>query len=239
MIYDPQSRWPFSLTPGSEPLFWRIFFLLLIAALLADGPVTIAVSGIRDGVKPIFEIITIPGDSVWTLVPALAVAIIGFVFGRFVLSNHQKQRALTAASVGLFIFASVGLTGLLAKLLKMAVGRARAFQYEALGPLHFEPFSGHGFESFPSGDTTTVFALAITIGFFLPRYVNWALLAAALVGLARIMLGMHYPSDVFGGICLGLFGAHAVRAFCLSKGWIFVEDGQGKVVPKLNWPDPA
>lgn len=64
--------------------------------------------------------------------------------------------------------------------------------------------------SFPSGHA---FSAAIILGFFavllLPTAV-WAsvllLLSIALIGLSRLYLGAHYPTDVLGGWFLGFFG---------------------------------
>ncbi|MBL4799634.1 MAG: phosphatase PAP2 family protein [Oleispira sp.] len=60
--------------------------------------------------------------------------------------------------------------------------------------------------SFPSGHTTTAFAMA---GFVLLTYQNLALRSTALVlailaGFARISVGAHWPEDVFSGAALGL-----------------------------------
>lgn len=60
--------------------------------------------------------------------------------------------------------------------------------------------------SFPSGHTTTAFAMA---GFVLLTYQNIglrsiALVMALLAGFARISVGAHWPEDVFAGAALGL-----------------------------------
>ena len=60
--------------------------------------------------------------------------------------------------------------------------------------------------SFPSGHTTTAFAMA---GFVLLTYQNLALRSTALIlailaGFARISVGAHWPEDVFAGAALGL-----------------------------------
>jgi len=60
--------------------------------------------------------------------------------------------------------------------------------------------------SFPSGHTTTAFAMA---GFVLLTYQNLALRSIAVVmallaGSARISVGAHWPEDVFAGAALGL-----------------------------------
>lgn len=60
--------------------------------------------------------------------------------------------------------------------------------------------------SFPSGHTTTAFAMA---GFILLTYQNIALRSSVLVlaliaGMARISVGAHWPEDVLAGAALGL-----------------------------------
>jgi undecaprenyl-diphosphatase len=57
--------------------------------------------------------------------------------------------------------------------------------------------------SFPSGHTTASFALAMAATLAFPRLKPWPLVAAALVGFSRIVVGMHYPGDVLAGAWLG------------------------------------
>lgn len=67
--------------------------------------------------------------------------------------------------------------------------------------------------SFPSGHSATAFALAVSWSM---RYPDWyvvapSLLWASSVGLSRVWLGVHYPSDVLVGALLGsgiAFGIH-------------------------------
>lgn len=66
--------------------------------------------------------------------------------------------------------------------------------------------------SFPSGHTTTSFAIAALLLLMTWRTPNakWAWLAlvwAALVGVSRIYRGVHWPTDVLAGICAGVFSA--------------------------------
>ncbi len=65
--------------------------------------------------------------------------------------------------------------------------------------------------SFPSGHTTAVFSLVVPYVIHAPSLAVVLLPVAALVGLSRIFLGLHYPSDVLAGAFIGiLFGVFAV-----------------------------
>lgn len=57
--------------------------------------------------------------------------------------------------------------------------------------------------SFPSGHTTTAFALATLLARRSPRHSLWLFLLALLIGASRVYLGVHYPLDVIAGIVLG------------------------------------
>jgi len=66
--------------------------------------------------------------------------------------------------------------------------------------------------SFPSGHTCAAFAAAGVWRRALPR--KWmraaAVAAAALMGFSRIYVGVHYPTDVLAGMCVGLLCAQIV-----------------------------
>ncbi|MDT2740612.1 phosphatase PAP2 family protein [Enterococcus canintestini] len=63
--------------------------------------------------------------------------------------------------------------------------------------------------SFPS-DHTLLFFGTLTVLFLSSKNVNryWFLLVAALVGLSRIWVGVHYPIDVLFGALIGIIGAY-------------------------------
>jgi membrane-associated phospholipid phosphatase len=52
------------------------------------------------------------------------------------------------------------------------------------------------------------------------------------VAMSRVPVGMHYPTDVFAGIVVGMLGAYLVRNFFAHRGWLFTRTPDGLVVPK-------
>ena len=67
-------------------------------------------------------------------------------------------------------------------------------------------------KSFPSDHTTVTAGIAFGLLFFTRfKKIGWIVLGtAALIGFARIFVGIHYPLDILGGLVTGLIGGLAV-----------------------------
>jgi undecaprenyl-diphosphatase len=66
--------------------------------------------------------------------------------------------------------------------------------------------------SFPSGHSTTAFAVAVSLGSFYPEIMPLLLVLAANVAISRVVVGMHFLSDVLVGSGVGaLLGYVAFR----------------------------
>jgi undecaprenyl-diphosphatase len=58
--------------------------------------------------------------------------------------------------------------------------------------------------SFPSGHTAAAFVFAVLISHSFPSLSMIAFVWAGLIGLSRILLGVHYPGDIVAGSLLGV-----------------------------------
>ena len=78
--------------------------------------------------------------------------------------------------------------------------------------LEIEPLINHATSgSFPSGRSAAFFALAFVLLFFNKKW-GWRFLGTALImGLARIFVGVHWPSDILGGAIIGLISVLLIR----------------------------
>jgi undecaprenyl-diphosphatase len=66
--------------------------------------------------------------------------------------------------------------------------------------------------SFPSGHTLAAFAVAVSLTRFYPLAAAPLFFAAGSIGASRMVLGMHYLSDVVAGALMGAFIAYSVSA---------------------------
>ncbi|MCE7525285.1 phosphatase PAP2 family protein [Alloalcanivorax xenomutans] len=58
--------------------------------------------------------------------------------------------------------------------------------------------------SFPSGHTAAASVMATLICVFFPALAPMAVLFALMVGASRVLLGVHYPTDILAGATLGI-----------------------------------
>lgn len=63
--------------------------------------------------------------------------------------------------------------------------------------------------SFPSGHTITAFSIAVTLSLFYPQWTAGVLFCAVSIAVSRVMLGLHFLSDVVAGGVIGALLGYA------------------------------
>lgn len=145
------------------------------------------------------------GESKFVAVLARIFSFIGDKWGMIVLVGlllcFKKTR-----KVGFYVMIAGGLTWVFNDLiLKLIIKRDRPFVThpelanmcelagEAL-PDGYSMFSGH---------SSTAMAVAVAIMFFSKKWGSVSLFVAVLIGVSRLILCVHYPTDVLGGFVVG------------------------------------
>ncbi len=147
----------------------------------------------------VFKAITFLGDGFF---------IIGLAVLFLLLRRYQRAIGVVAGYLVSGLFAQLG-----KRLLSLPRPKA---ELQALGEKVYEVpgVDVHLHASFPSGHTTSAFALAVFLILVWPyRWYSWLLLAGAIsVGYSRVYLSQHFPTDVWVGAMIGT----------LSGGLVFV-----------------
>jgi undecaprenyl-diphosphatase len=133
----------------------------------------------------------------------LAMLVIAFVFAGGHRRAHTRRAAVAAG-----LSAGLGLAA--AQVITRIVDRPRPF---VAHPHAVHLFSQHAADSgFPSDHATAAFAIGVAL---LLRNRVWGaivLVAATLLAVGRVAMGVHYPTDVLGGAALGTLAALVLYA---------------------------
>lgn len=140
----------------------------------------------NDFLTPIFEIITKLGDFgfIW-----IAMTIVLVCLGK----TRRRGMVMTVSLAVTFLINNL--------LIKNLVHRIRP--YEVMSDLNLIIEKESDF-SFPSGHSAIAFGTAVVVFMlFSKRYSVYPLILAFLMAFSRLYVGVHYPTDVLGGIAIG------------------------------------
>lgn len=170
-------------------------FLAACAATALAWPADAAVSQWfeahrRDGLNPA----ALGATCAWTLVAFVWAGSAGLAWAR-----RWRQALLVAGGTGAAL--------LLGSAVKVLVGRRRP--YQTLDD--FVSLTTADDASFPSNHTNGAFAAALLLSAFVPRLRPAFLAVAVAIACTRLYVGVHFLSDVCGGIALAILVSSLAR----------------------------
>ncbi|OGD36017.1 hypothetical protein A2W39_03010 [Candidatus Azambacteria bacterium RIFCSPHIGHO2_01_46_10] len=108
-------------------------------------------------------------------------------------------------------------SAILSRIVFVGLFRIFYFRPRPFFTLDFQPLFNHANESsFPSGHAATFFALAAGVYFYDKKLGALFFAGAVLISGARILGGVHWPSDILAGAILGIFSAYLIKRFAGS-----------------------
>jgi membrane-associated phospholipid phosphatase len=159
----------------------------------------------------------------------LAALLVVIAIAASAMRGIQRSLLLGLGTRLQFIFCAVLFPVLVGEVIKWVVGRGRPFVGSDV--FHFSHFDGSGaYSSFPSGHSTTAWALAFAVAAVWPRTRGPMIVYAVIIIATRLVLLAHHPSDVVAGALLGVIGAMCVRYWFAARKLGFAIHHDGKIV---------
>lgn len=211
---------------------------VLVAALVPFDPMlSQRARGLPGTIVALNERITDFGTFRWMIYGSGLAVILAYILGRMGGGGTLAGKARTARRLALYFFVTIGATSALVHLFKLLVGRARPALFADHGAYSLTPFAYDDlYSSFPSGHSAAVGAFFGAFSMLAPRLRPLFLLGALAIGVSRVVVGAHYPSDVAAGLLLGLWTAIAAAFVFARRQWLFRLDAQGWPLPKSYLP---
>lgn len=222
---------------------WTAFHVLMLGSFLAafhayDLAFAAAAQHEPDRLTAVWRRITELGLGETWMVPSGFATIVMLAIAWSPRFAHARERWIAWSIVPGYLFAIVAITGLVADLLKIMIGRPRPVLLFRNGESAWAGLSLRADHwSLPSGHATTAAAVATALVYLWPRHVLAYLLVALLVCASRVALAEHYLSDTVAGAWLGIT-LTAYLTGVLRRSGVELRDAKAGVLaplPPRNW----
>lgn len=205
-------------------------FVLVFALIPLDPFLSQRAQGLPEDIVAFNKMITDFGRFGWMIYLSGAVLAAAFVLRRAAKQRPLQRKARTARDLAAYFFLTIGTASALVHVLKFLVGRARPELFAELGAYSLTPFANTDlYESFPSGHSTAAGAFFGVFAMLLPKLRPLFLVLALVIGISRVVVGAHYPSDVAAGLLLGLWTS-------VMMAFVFAQYGRLFRLAKGGWP---
>lgn len=135
------------------------------------------------------------GGLLWILISIMLITIPA-------IGTENMEQKRRRKNYGIMLLISLMITAILGNLIiKNIIQRPRPFQVDTsvIPLIHPREYS------FPSGHTSSSFAAATMLFLYNSKAGGIAFLIAGLIAFSRMYFFVHFPTDIFGGIVLGVF----------------------------------
>ena len=211
--------------------------LIVVSIESVDRPLALFLDTRDADLHAVFELIGRLGEA-WGWLLLFALAFAGLHWGGELPRLRPSvvpMRALSALPA--FLFSSIAASGLVVDVMKIGFGRTRpkllfrsdlySFTWLGWRPDHW---------SFPSGHAATIVALFSALWWLWPQHLLFYVLAAAIVAGSRVVVGVHYPSDVMAGALVAVLSTRYVAQVFARWGIDLAASRQGRPGAAPPWP---
>lgn len=129
--------------------------------------------------------------------------VLGFLVLIFYKSNSRRRLFFYIEAALALILGS----GILVQFFRFFYHHPRPFEEMGFTPLIHESLGS----SFPSNHATILFALSLLVFYLNRRLGIWFFILSFLNGLARVVVGVHWPLDILGGALVGILAAYLIH----------------------------
>lgn len=151
------------------------------------------------------------GDQLILFFAQYYIFVVGIVFVIAIYKLHRGKQERW------YVFVRAGLITLIARFVIMPIiylFDQRLRPYIVLQTPHLFAVNTY---AFPSGHTTFAFTIATIAWYYHEKTSYFLYISGCIIGIARVIAGVHYPSDIIGGIILGTVSAYTLME--LSQTW--------------------